>query len=128
MKELRALLDRGMSYEDILDAVAAMRAEDMAKDAMLEDAREGLVEALATYIQALMPEEVVDENFKKFMYQELERTERQMHGLKQILPEEFSVLGKVQKPEKVSLKTINLPKDEDVLEGFLKSLGIKEEH
>lgn len=128
MKELRALLDRGMSYEDILDAVAAMRAEDMAKEAMIDDARTELVEALATYIQALMPEEVVDENFKKFMYQELERTERQMHGLKQILPEEFSVLGKVQKPEKVSLKTINLPKDEDVLEGFLKSLGIKEEH
>lgn len=128
MKELRALLDRGVSYEDILDAVAAMRAEDIAKEAMLDDARTELVEALATYIQALMPEEVVDESFKKFMYQELERTERQMHELKQILPEELSVLGKVQKPEKVSLKTINLPKDEDVLEGFLKSLGIKEEH
>lgn len=128
MKELRALLDRGVSYEDILDAVAAMRAEDIAKEAMLDDARTELVEALATYIQALMPEEVVDESFKKFMYQELERTERQMHELKQILPEKLSVLGKVQKPEKVSLKTINLPKDEDVLEGFLKSLGIKEEH
>lgn len=128
--ELQAILNNGMDYEDIINLLADMKAEEIVRErklreqqneAKVDEARMKVIEAVLNYTvtAGILEKEDIEDIDMNYLVDEVKGLEKEIKRMKQNLPfflDECPIIPKEERPAVIKA-TGSI--DEDILRKFI---------
>lgn len=128
--ELQAILNNGMDYEDIINLLADMKAEEIMRErklreqqneAKVDEARMKVIEAVLNYAvtAGILEKEDIEDIDMNHLVDEVKGLEKEIKRMKQNLPFFLDELPIIPKEEKPAVIKATGSIDEDILRKFI---------
>lgn len=128
--ELQAILNNGMDYEDIINLLADMKAEEIMRErklreqqneAKVDEARMKVIEAVLNYTvtAGILEKEDIEDIDMNYLVDEVKGLEKEIKRMKQNLPFFLSELPIIPKEGKPAVIKATGSIDEDILRKFI---------